>query len=98
MHRLGRIAKRVLERFGGAARRGARAVRRLVAALFGPRGIGRDELLLTSGLTALAVGCYQVWPPAAWLVPGAIVTWMALPSRTPFLMRPPVEPPARRER
>jgi uncharacterized membrane protein len=38
---------------------------------------GRD-LLLGLGLILLAVGCWQVWPPAALLAPGSVLTYIAV--------------------
>lgn len=61
----------------------------IVAAVFGPHGIGRDEALITVGLLLLARGLWLAWPPAAYMVPGAIILWIALPSRTVFLVRSP---------
>jgi hypothetical protein len=76
-----------------------RRARSAAAAVRGPRGIGCTELLLAGGLAGLAVGSAQVWPPLGWLVPSAIVTWIALPTRTPFITRPPADTdPARRVR
>lgn len=49
--------------------------------------IGRDEVFLSTGLALLAVGGWHVWPPAAFLVPGAVLTWMSLPCREPFVHR-----------
>ena len=51
--------------------------------------IGRDEVVLFAGLALTAYGCWLVWPPAAYLVPGLVLVWMALPSRTAFIERPP---------
>lgn len=37
----------------------------------------RDVIGLT-GLSLLALGCWFVWPPAAAIVPGAVMTYYAL--------------------
>ncbi|MCK1536867.1 MULTISPECIES: hypothetical protein [unclassified Bradyrhizobium] len=34
--------------------------------------------MLAAGLTALACGLWQVWPPAALIVPGAIISAVAI--------------------
>lgn len=72
----------------------------LVAALFGPSGIQRDELLMLIGLALVATGAWQVWRPGAFLAPGLVLLWLALPARAPFVLRPPesqvVKPPTRR--
>lgn len=46
---------------------------------------GRQELMVLAGLALLWSGL-RIWSPAAALaIPGAIVVWMALPSRPPFI-------------
>lgn len=50
--------------------------------------IGRDEIYLASGLALIAAGCWLTWQPGAFLVPGATLVWIALPSRTAFIARP----------
>lgn len=57
--------------------------------------IGLDELLLVVGLALLAYGFWLTWSPGAFLVPGAVLVWIALPSRRAFIDRP--APPARRK-
>jgi len=70
----------------------------VMAALFGPNGLERDELLIVVGLALLARGFWLAWPPAAYIVPGALILWMALPSRSAFIVRKPEGPekPSRR--
>ena len=36
------------------------------------------DIVLIVGLGLLAVGLYQVFPPAAYIVPGAILTYVAV--------------------
>ena len=59
-----------------------------IAAAFGP-----EEILLIIALLMVAGGCWFVWWPAALIVPGAVLLWLALPSRQPFVYRAPVTPP-----
>lgn len=59
-----------------------RAVRAGVA-----REVGRDELFLAGGLGLLGYGLSLTpWLPAAFIVPGAVLVWMALPPRRPFVV------------
>ena len=53
--------------------------------------IGADEVLLALGLSSVAYGCWQVWEPAAWIVPGGVLIWIAMPVRRAFIERPPPE-------
>lgn len=53
------------------------------------RAIGPDELQLGAALGLIAFGCWYVWKPAAALVPGAVLLWIALPTRKTFIARPP---------
>jgi len=52
--------------------------------------VGRDELFLAAGLGLLGYGLWLTpWQPAAFIVPGAALVWMALPPRRPFVVTPP---------
>jgi hypothetical protein len=64
----------------------SRAYKASAAAIAGFFGV--DECFFVLALTLLAVGSYQVWPPAAALVPGAVLLWVYIPQRTPFVARP----------
>jgi hypothetical protein len=57
----------------------------IFAAVFGPNGVGFDELLLVIGLLLIARGLWLAWEPAAYLVPGLVILWIALPSRSVFV-------------
>lgn len=60
----------------------------------------KDEALLYLAIGLLAYGGGMVWAPAAALVPGAILLWLALPKREGFIHREsagPVDPGARRK-
>lgn len=49
--------------------------------------IGRDELFLVAGLGLVGYGLWLTpWQPAAFIVPGVALVWMALPPRHPFLI------------
>lgn len=43
-----------------------------------PKGIDFRDALLAAGLLALGVGFWFVWPPLAAIVPGFIVTGVAI--------------------
>lgn len=57
--------------------------------------VGPDELVLLAGLALVADGLWQVWRPGAFLAPGVVLVWIALPERKPFIERRP-QPPAKR--
>lgn len=73
-------------------RRTSEAIWRTVAAV-----VGLDEVVLLLGLGLIAVGFWGFWPPGAFLCPGALLVWVALPSRKRFVDRP-VSPVQRRTR
>lgn len=50
--------------------------------------IGRDEIYLAAGLALIAAGCWLTWRPGAFLLPGAVLVWIALPCRAAFIDRP----------
>jgi hypothetical protein len=45
-----------------------------------------DELLLAFALLLLARGLVDVWRPGAYLVPGAVLLWIVLPTRRAFVV------------
>lgn len=49
--------------------------------------IGVDEVVLGVGVGLLSVGLALAWMPGAFLVPGAVLVWIALPSRQPLVTR-----------
>ena len=51
--------------------------------------IGVEEALIYTALGLLAAGCWQVWQPGAFLVPGAVMLWLYLPQRAPFIKKEP---------
>ena len=56
--------------------------------------VGPDELALGFALTLVSAGAWMVYAPAALLLPGLILVWLALPSRAPFVRStPPAHPP-----
>jgi hypothetical protein len=50
--------------------------------------VGANEIYIGAGLVLVSIGCWLVWRPAAFLVPGAVLLWMALPARLPFIVDP----------
>lgn len=60
--------------------------------------MGARELALGAGLGLVTVGLWPVLQREALVVPGAVLIWLALPTRA-RLMDPPAAPPLRaRER
>lgn len=59
--------------------------------------IGIEEVTVYTALGLIAWGCWQVWQPASFLVPGAVMLWLYLPSRRPFIERPPAVVVRRKE-
>lgn len=59
------------------------------------KSIDADEVLLTLGLALITWGLWPLVGVCALIVPGAVLLWLALPSRAPFVT-PPAEKPARR--
>lgn len=51
--------------------------------------VGVEEALIYTALGLMACGCWQVWKPGAYLVPGAVMLWMYLPQRKAFVDREP---------
>lgn len=51
--------------------------------------IGIEEVAIYTALALIAWGCWFVWKPAAGIVPGAVMLWLYLPTRKPFIERPP---------
>lgn len=60
-------------------------VRALVAGVSSE--VGRDELFLAGGLGLVGYGLSLTpWPASAFIVPGGVLVWMALPPRRPFVV------------
>lgn len=70
--------------------------RRVVAAI--ATVIGPDEIQFWLGLLLVGGGLWFVWRPAAFVVPGLVLIWSALPSRAPFIARPVVDDNVKRKR
>jgi len=62
------------------------------------RLVGPDELALVTGLVLVAIGFWDLWRPGAFLVPGAVLLWLALPARYPFVTRHGPEPETARRK
>ena len=69
-------------------------LRALGAAL--AREVGRDECALGLGLGLVTAGAWPVLGQGALALPGAVLIWLALPARSPFVVRP-APPPRTRE-
>lgn len=84
-----------LTRVGQYVRSSAAAFARACARLVGllATEIGVDGALLACGLLLLSYGSSLVYPPAGFIVPGVVLTWNWLPTRPPFVARPPHRPP-----
>lgn len=55
-----------------------------------------EEALLLAALGLVGWGLWQVSPSAACVVTGAVVLWIVVPPRGPFIVRP-QPPPERRK-
>jgi hypothetical protein len=49
--------------------------------------VGREEVALALGMCLIAYGFWDVWRPASFVIPGVVMVWVTLPSRTPFVER-----------
>lgn len=54
--------------------------------------VGLDELLLLVGVGLMLTGLWPTIGVGALVVPGVVLVWIALPSRSPLLERPPDSP------
>lgn len=76
-------------RLKDSARSAGRLIRqrsnRIIAAVAALVGV--DEIGLVLGLALLSVGARMVWPPAGSLAPAAVLLWIYLPQRVPFIHR-----------
>ena len=54
--------------------------------------VGADEIVLMFGLALVCVGLWMTWRPGTFLAPGAVLVWIALPSRQRFIATPPAPP------
>lgn len=50
--------------------------------------IGVAELIFVCALGAITAGLWPVIGQAALVVPGAVLVWLTLPTRLPFVNRP----------
>ena len=81
------------------ARNALRLVWRGICAIAGgvAAEIGRDEIVLVVALGLVGYGLWLTsWKPAAFIVPGLVLLWMALPPRKVFIVRPDVPSASRR--
>lgn len=58
--------------------------------------IGVDEALLLTGVGLIVVALWPVLGRLTLVIPGAVIVWLALPPRLPFLHRPSREESTRR--
>jgi hypothetical protein len=61
------------------------------------RAVEVRDLILAAGLACLGYGASLIYYPAGWLVPGVLLTWIAMPTR-PFPISFPPRPPAKERR
>lgn len=47
----------------------------------------KDDLLVVAGVSLICVGVWQVFQPAALAIAGAVLLWVGLPTRPPFVGR-----------
>lgn len=73
-----------LRRFGKALGEAAISVKEALRS-----AIGVEEALIYTALGLLACGCWQIWKPGAFIIPGAVMLFMYLPQRQPFINREP---------
>lgn len=64
------------------------AVRKMLAFL--DYMIGQVEFWLAIGLIMVGAGFWILHPALGLIVPGAVLCWIALPMRHPFVRTPPV--------
>jgi hypothetical protein len=50
--------------------------------------LDKDDVLALIGLVLVAIGLWLWSKPLAFIVPGAVLLWMFLPSRPPLIERP----------
>jgi hypothetical protein len=60
--------------------------------------VGVDDVVLVLGLVLLTVGLWPVLERVALAVPGAVLVWLVLPQRVPFVLREQAPPGAGRRR
>ena len=53
------------------------------------KAIGLDDAIVLAGIALIAVGCWEAYRPASFIVPGILLVWYALPTRPPFIEREP---------
>jgi len=58
--------------------------------------IGPDEVLFAVALVLLTIGTWLVVGAAALVLPGAVLLWLVLPTRTPFVDHTPPAAPSDR--
>jgi hypothetical protein len=49
--------------------------------------VDRSDVIVVVGLALVALGCWDAYRPAAFLVPGAVLIWYGLPARPSFLQK-----------
>ncbi len=57
-----------------------------------------DTVGVLIALLLIGIGFWHLWRPGAFIVPGLVVLWFALPSRPPFITREIDPADARRKR
>jgi hypothetical protein len=72
------------------ARAGRRVVALLRSALLTDDGaLDVQQLFFAGGIVLVSIGAGAVYSPAGYLAPGVVLLWTYLPTRPPFVVRPP---------
>lgn len=66
-------------------------LRNVCTAVAGAIECEKDDVLILVGLALVSVGLWHVWRPLALVVAGAVLLWVFLPPRPPFIDRPTVK-------
>ncbi len=51
------------------------------------QAIGMGDALVLIGMALIAIGCWDAYRPASFIVPGLVLIFYALPTRPPFIER-----------
>lgn len=54
--------------------------------------LDRADAIVVAGLVLVAIGCWDAYRPASFVIPGLVFVWFGLPPRPPFVARPEQKP------